>query len=241
MKLPTVCCVLMASRDFTPEYPVRLYEGVRANWTGPLDFLCLTDTPINHPGIREVPLEHRFPGTWCKLEMYRPDIRGTLLCFDLDTMIVGSLDELRENRRHTLLQRLMKRHRHQLAGGMLLLPEAVRPVVWEKFMRAPERWMRLYRYGDSGGRPPGEQGYLQQTWERYGLGRGPRLPGFDYETWNREGVGRWQQLYPGAIESYKLQVRPRGKVGPDTRVVVFHGSPRPADIGWRLPGQGVAA
>ena len=241
MTLPTVACVLMASKDFTPDYPVRLYEGVRENWTGPLDFLCLTDTPIGYPGIREIPLEHRFPGTFCKMELFRPDIRGTLLCFDLDTMITGSLDELRQNRRHTLLQRLRRHHRHQLASGMLLLPEAVRPVVWNNFTRAPARWMDLYKWGGSDGRPPGEQGFLQQLWERRGLGTGPKDPAFDYEQWNREGVARWQKLYPGQIESYKIQIRPRGTLGKNTRVVLFHGKPRPADLNWTLPAREVAA
>lgn len=241
MTPPTVACVLMASPDFTPDYVVRLFQGVRENWTGDLDFLCLTDTPINHPGIREIPLEHRFPGTWCKMELFRPDVRGTLLVFDLDTMITGSLDELRENRRHTMLKRLKREHRHQIASGMMLLPEAVRPVVWKNFTRAPLRWMNLYQFQDPCGRPPGEQGFLQQIWERRGLGNGPRDPSFDYDQWNREGVARWQDLYPGQIESFKLQVRRRGALGKNTRVVLFHGSPRPADINWTLPAREVAA
>jgi hypothetical protein len=236
MELPTVACVLMASPEFTPEYVERLFEGVKANWTGPLDFLCLTDTPINHPEIREFPLEYRFPGTWCKMELFRPDVpAGNILFFDLDTIICGSLDEIRANTRHTMLKRLKKRHRHQLASGMMYLPPAVRGVIWDTFKKAPKKWARHHKFGDSGGRPPGEQGFCQQTWERQGLGHGPVDPTFDYEHWNREGPARWQELFPGQVESYKLQVRKRGAIGPNTRVVVFHGAPRPTDIGWTLP------
>lgn len=235
MTLPTVCCVLMASKDFTPDYVVRLFEGVREHWTGPLDFLCLTDTPIGHPGIREVELEYNFPGTFCKMEMMRPDLEGTLFCMDLDTMIVGSLDEMRANTRHTMLRRLKHRDRHQLATGLMLLPKAVRGVVWDHFVRDPMRHMGDYAWGDGHGRPFGEQGFMQETWERFGLGHGEKDPAFDYDRWNREGIARWQSLFPGQIESYKLHVRKRGALGKDTRVVCFHGTPRPADIGWTLP------
>ena len=86
---PTVACVLRASKDFRPSAVVRLYEGVRANWTGPLDFMCLTDTPINHEGVREVPLRRPWPGYWSKLNLFHPSIKGDLLYFDLDVMVVG--------------------------------------------------------------------------------------------------------------------------------------------------------
>jgi hypothetical protein len=235
MNAPTVACVLMASPEFTADYVVRLYEAVRKYWTGPLDFVALTDTWIGHPEVKEIALEHRFPGTWCKMELFRPDIRGTLLFFDLDTMIIGSLDEIQANDRHTMLRRLKRRDRHNLASGMMLLPEAVRPVIWWQFSKDPARFMELYQFGNSRGRPPGEQGFIEQTWQRYSLGHEARLKGFDYERWNREGIARWQDLYPGQIESYKLHIRRRGAVGKNTRVVLFHGEPRPADIGWKLP------
>lgn len=236
---PTVCSVLRASKDFTPEYVIRLYEGVREYWTGDLDFLCLTDTPINHPAIREVALAWRWPRYWSKLELFRPDIPGDLLHFDLDTIICGDLDDIGAVRRHTMLRRLKPGKGHQLASGMMYLPAAVRPVIWREWRRSPARLKRLYLFGGKHGRPGGDQGFLQQTWERHGLG--PETdPAFDYRAWHREGIDRWQELLPGQIESYKLQVRAKGGLGPDTRVVCFHGEPRPGDIGWKLPARRAA-
>mgnify|MGYP001118377060 CR=1 FL=1 len=233
----TVACVLRSSPDFDREYVVRLYEAVRRHWSGDLDFLCLTDTPIGHAGIREIELRSDWPGYWSKLELFRPDISGTLLTFDLDTMIVGSLDEIRRNPRHTMLRRLKRKNRHQLASGMMLLPEAVRPIIWRHWTRDPELFMRLYAWDTGHGRPRGDQGFLQQTWERWGI---PPVadPAFDYNGWNRDGIARWQELFPGQIRSYKYFIRDRGFVPPETRVVLFHGSPRPADIGWKLPAGG---
>lgn len=228
---PTVACVLRASADFTPDYVVRLYENVREHWTGELDFCCLTDTPIQHPAIREIPLRYDWPGYWSKMELFRPDLRGTLFYFDLDTMITGSLDEMREVRRHTMLRRLRKKYRHRLASGMMMLPEAVRPIIWRHWTGDPQLFMRLYRW--NGDRPGGDQGFLQQTWERWGIPPASSS-GFDYNEWNQLGIARWQNLFPGQIRSYRYYVSRKG-LPPDTRVVLFHGKPRPHEIGWRLP------
>jgi hypothetical protein len=239
MSGPTVACVLRASRDFRPEYVVRLYEAVREHWTGDLDFLCLTDTPIGDPRIREQALQYDWPGFWSKLEFFRPDIRGDLLTFDLDTMIVGSLEGIQANTRHAMLRRLKRQNSHQLASGMMFLPEAVRPPIWQHWIRDPALFMRAYKFGGTHGRPGGDQGFLQQTWERWGL-RPQSDPTFDYNEWNRLGIARWQELYPGQIWSYKYQIAKRGHVPPDARVVLFHGSPRPHEIGWTLPKGGAA-
>lgn len=234
--MTTVACVLRASRDFTPEYVVRLYEGVREHWTGDLDFLALTDTPIRHPSIREIRLEHDWPGYWAKLEFFRPDIEGDILTFDLDTMICGSLVDIQANTRHAMLRRLRKRFRYDLASGMMFLPEAVRPSIWQHWLRDPALFMRLYRWGKSGGRPGGDQGFLQQTWERWGL-RPQTHPTFDYNEWHRTGIGRWQDIVPGQIWSYRYQIAGRDSLPKEARVVCFHGQPRPHEIGWTLPGR----
>lgn len=237
--MTTVACVLRASPEFTREYVVRLYEGVREHWMGDLDFLCLTDTPIRHPEIRETTLRWRWPRYWSKLEFFRPDITGDLLTFDLDTIVCGDLSDIRAVRRHTMLRRLKPGKGHQVASGMMFLPAAVRPVIWREWRRSPSQLRRLYLFGGIHGRPGGDQGFLQQTWERHGLG--PRTdPDFDYDEWNREGVARWQDLCPGQIESYKYHVQKRGALGPETRIVCFHGDPRPADIGWKLPARRAA-
>lgn len=48
---------------------------------------------------------------------------------------------------------------------------------------------------------------------------------------------RLDQLYPGAIISYKCHVRKQGRIPLDARVVCLHGKPRPAEVAdepcWR--------
>jgi len=209
MSGPTVACVLRASDTYTPEYVTRLYEGVRKHWSGDLDFVALTDTPINHPGVRDVSLAHDWPGWWSKLELFRPDLTGRLLYFDLDTMIVGSLGGIQEERRHTTLKRQLPKYAGQINSGMMMLPQKVRAPVWKEWIKGPRRWMRKHAHG-------GDQAFLQSVW---GLRR----------------VRFWQDEYPGQVCSYRMRVLRDKRVPPGTRVVYFHGKPRPHEIGWRLP------
>jgi hypothetical protein len=152
------------------------------------------------------------------------------LFFDLDTMIVGSLADFQAIRRHTMLRSFKWKNR--LASGVMILPEAVRPVIWARWILAPNEWMRIHKWPNDTGHLTGDQGFMQETWERSGWGAG-RTP--DPE-WQRNGIGRFQKILPGQVCSYKRHVRKKRRVPKGTRVVCFHGRPRPADIEWRLPG-----
>jgi len=219
MTNPTVACVLRASPVFRPSAVVRLFEDVREHWLGPLDFLCITDTAIGHDGIREVELRHPWPGYWSKLNLFHPSIEGPLLYFDLDVMVCGSLADFQATRRLTMLRALRPRAGCHVNSSIMYLPKAARRPVWRRFIRDPERVIKshawrtgasVYAFGD--------QGFLEGTW-----------------TKRRKSIAFWQETHPGQVESYKAGVRKRGGVGPNTRVVYFHGNPRPWDMGWELP------
>jgi hypothetical protein len=216
--------VLRASRDFQPEAVVRLYEGVREHWVGPLDFLCLTDTAINHPGVREAELRNPLPGYWSKLNLFDPAIPGDLLYFDLDVMPVGSLADFQNVRWLTMLRALVPRRCSGVNSSIMALPAEARRPIWDELQhRDPAAITREYAWG---GRRPyawGDQGFLEETWKRH--------------HWP---IGLWQVACPGQVESFKHTVKKRGAVGENTRVVYFHGKPRPWDIGWQLPGRSVA-
>ena len=223
MTSPTVACVLRASRDFRPSAVVRLFEDVREHWTGPLDFMCLTDTPINHEGVREVELRHAWPGYWSKLNLFDPSVKGDLLYFDLDVMIVGSLADFQETRWLTMLRALVPRRCSGVNSSIMALPAEARAPIWKAFRKDPERLMRAHAWGGRGPYAFGDQGFLERTWK---AGRWP--------------VALWQAQCPGQVESFKESVRRRGAVGANTRVVYFHGKPRPWEINWALPGRTAA-
>ena len=85
----TVACVLRSGGDFDAEYVSKLQAGVARNLTLRHTFLCLSDCEV--PCAR-MPLETDWPGWWAKIELFR--LVGTVLYFDLDTVITGNLDEI---------------------------------------------------------------------------------------------------------------------------------------------------
>ncbi|MCA0271026.1 MAG: hypothetical protein LCH69_03055 [Proteobacteria bacterium] len=91
---------------FPATYVNVLYRACRANISGPFRFVCLTDNPeglVNGveaapiPDIGLRPDQWYTSGVWPKLALYMPrlhDLKGRALFIDLDMAIVGSLNDL---------------------------------------------------------------------------------------------------------------------------------------------------
>jgi hypothetical protein len=86
----TVACVLRSGGDFDAEYVERLQHDVAKHLGRRHRFVCLSDVPVP---CERLPLRHGWPGWWSKLELFE-QLRGRVLYFDLDTVIVGSLDAI---------------------------------------------------------------------------------------------------------------------------------------------------
>jgi hypothetical protein len=138
------------------------------------------------------------------MELFAPELEGDLLYFDLDTMIRGDLSEIAAVNRLTVLADFYQPT--LMASGMMFLPEADRVHAWQEWMRGPGDHMVRHK-------ATGDGGFLRTLWN------GP--------------AARWQKILPDQVVSYKEHVRHRG-VPEGARVVCFHGSPRPRDIGWQL-------
>jgi hypothetical protein len=218
MRPVTVACVLRRSADYDVDYVARLRDGVAAHLPAAHRFVCLSDVPVP---CERFPLVHDWPGWWAKMELFRPDVGGDLLYFDLDTVITGDLAGLAGVGRLTMLSDFYWPER--VASGVMYLPQADRAWVWRHWIADPAGHMeRAGRFDD-----------------RRAIGDGKilgRLLG-DRPT-------RFQDLLPGQIVSYKVDVRQatgrrfergRGVLPAGARVVCFHGQPRPRDIGWQLP------
>ena len=89
-----VACVKQGDK-FGPEYPTRLYEAVECHLSLPHRFVCFTDDPV--PGVPCEPLPAPLVGWWSKLGMFREGAfppGDRILYFDLDTLIVASIDDM---------------------------------------------------------------------------------------------------------------------------------------------------
>lgn len=192
-----VVTVLRSGGEYDASHVTALQDQVLRHQPDAM-FQCLTDLR-SIPGVDTLPLLYDWPGWWSKLELFRPDLSGDLLFMDLDTVVVGPLEDIGKVRGLTILRDF---YRPQgLQSALMFLPETDRAEVWARWRVNPERHMQIARRGD--------QGFLEQVW--------------------LHTAARWQDRVPGQIVSYKADLRGRASEAPPpgVRVVCFHGRPRP--------------
>jgi hypothetical protein len=165
-------------------------------------FWCLTDLAV--PGVNIIPLQYGWPGWWAKMELFNPVLAVDWLYFDLDSTIVGSLAVLEAVRAPMIMRDVYRPSGWQ--SSVMAIPQAIKAPIWNAFTASPAKHMREFARG-------GDQAFL----EAHGRGAGWRL---------------WQDVCPGQLCSFKADVRRTGKAPAGTSVVVFHGKPRPWDVGW---------
>lgn len=200
----TNVCVLRSGGDFRPEHVQLLAQQVAG-------LVCLSDVDV--PGVETIPLRHGWPGWWSKMELFRPDLSGDLLYFDLDTVIVGDLSELASLGRTTLLSDFYYPERP--ASGLMYLAESDRAKVWAAWIADPKAAMhKCMRHGD--------QKFIGEV---------------------LHDAQRFQDVLPGRVVSYKVHVAKGlnkrsigdGTVPAGASVVCFHGRPRP----WHIKAEWV--
>lgn len=204
----SIFCVLRSGGEYKPDHVLRLRAQVMSYLPG-ADFRCLSDVKVE--GVRTVPLVHDWPGWWSKMELFRPGISGDILFMDLDTSIVGNLADIASVKQLVLMRDIYRPE--GLQSSIMYLPERARERIWAAWIDQPQHWMRVFHKG-------GDQAFLERFW--------------------LDHAGRWQEVLPGQIVSWKSHVRQavqddesgNGSVPDGARVVIFHGKPRPWDIGW---------
>lgn len=198
-----VACVLKTGGDFLPEHVAALREGVRRHLRRtPYRFACFTDSPWVEAD-EVLPLKMGWPGWWSKLEMFDGRLSGPVLYFDLDTVIVGSLDDLAIGHRFTVLRNFY--YPSKIGSGMMAWREDLRSL-HRRFSQAPKRFIKEFKTPQRWG----DQGFINKF--------SPVPPGI------------WQDVHPGKVVSFKLECLSRGRVPSGASVVCFHGKPRPWDL-----------
>lgn len=204
-----VACVLKSGGDYDERYVRNLYAAI-GKTIPEAHFYCLTDMRLSIRGARFIPLVKGLPGWWSKLECFRKEIvlsrYSAVLYIDLDSVILGSL----------------------------------KPIL-EMAERNPEDFFALH---------PMRTHYLgvpnEQTWASGIMAwSGPRwsflcddmnpatMTAFkmDQKYIAYELIRRKTEVHPiqdlVGVSSYKWN---HGFIPDDTRVVVFHGCPRPHHI-----------
>jgi hypothetical protein len=206
---------------YTAEYVNKLYSMVQRHLTLPHKFVCMTE---NSEGLSEHIVvisfsDLRLRKWWNKLELFQPppQLEGRILFFDLDTVIVGSIDEIaRYEGNFAILRDVGIRDPHirptpknimgMYGSAIMSIKPGFGRFIWDECQQSIES---LKQY-------PGDQGFI-----------GRRLLGRHIEP------DLWQDLFPHQIMSFKYQkliqnfYREKER---NLRVVCFHGKPRPHEV-----------
>jgi len=207
-----VVCVLKQGGCYDLEYVRNLANGIRRHLTAPYRFYCLTDVDPWHPQwfesnrIQHLPLRHRWPGWWSKIELFRPFLfTGRVLYLDLDTLVTGSLAKLAAYDGDFAILRDFY-FDQGLGSAVMAWRAGDHGMIYERFKANALASARNF-HGD-------------QQWIAHCLDRLEVEP------------DRIQDLFPDLAVSYKpipggahLQEKPKG-----ASLVCFHGKPKPHDV-----------
>lgn len=203
---PRIVCVMKSGGDYLPEHVATLYRQCLQYVQGDFHFHCMTDVNLGIAGVDEVGLEDNLPGWWSKLELFREF--DSAFYMDLDTVLVGDITHMVQPRGGFWALRDFgsQRGNPRLGSGVMQWGKGFSRV-YQAFMEAPALHMeRHQRLGD--------QNFIERAVDPYGV--------------------QWlQDLWPGQLRSYKWDVVPNG-LTPETRVVCFHGNPRPWAVAHHL-------
>ena len=202
---------------YGPEYVNRLYGMVARHLARPFRFVCLTDDPA---GARAEVVTAPIPALpriaqpkergWFKLASFSPALKGLLddevLYLDLDVVIMGALDPFFE-----------------APGSFPLIRDWYHPVrlVGNSSVyryRPAERWALFEAFSaDTDAivtRIRNEQEYLSAYLEQRG----------ELSFWPRE----WCQSYRvGCLAPWPARLWATPRAPPGTRILIFHGDPKP--------------
>lgn len=206
-----IATVLRSGGGYTPAHVQWLHRQLPPD----VPSVCFSDVDV--PDVQTIPLQHDWPGWWSKMELFRPDIMDDIFFIDLDTVIVGDITELLSEKRLAVLSDFY--HPATIGSAIMRIPHSVKAGVWDAFVSDVDHIMHSCTVP---GKKWGDQGFLMDA-----------LP----------ASVRWQKEYPGQIVSYKQHIAKAGMPGwhnirstgngcipSDTRIVCFHGKPRPWEV-----------
>lgn len=193
-------CVLKSSPTYNSQYVDMLRAGFQKNKPKdtPMVFRCMSDQKkyLMH-------LKYSWKSWWCKMELFRPDIKGDILYMDLDTIIYKNLKPIIDICKN-ISQPIMLaplNSKSSIGSGVMWLPEICRQKIWDAWIEKPDFWMKKFR---------GDQNFIHHIYQKDLL--------------------EFQKLLPGCIVSYKWDCR--HKVPDNAIIICYHGVPRPHHTNW---------
>ncbi len=200
---------------YGPEYVNRLFYMVKRNTTLPFKFVCFTDdakgldSNIEVRPLPEMDLPEGPERGWRKLAVFKKDINleGRVLFLDLDTVIVGNIDDYFTMDGDMILIKHWKPSKEHGIGetGVFRYTVGAHTELYDDFMADKKKFMSAYRH---------EQAYVGDISNKNGwLSFWPEewMPSFKYNC-----------MRPFLLGLFLEPILP-----PKARMVVFHGNPTP--------------
>ena len=209
-----VLCMKWGTK-YSPEYVNTLYSMVNRNLLRSFRFICLTDDPsglnekIETFPIPELSINLSGPERgWNKLSVFtKPlyDIKGKVLCLDLDLIITGSLDELFDQPGDVLIIKDWIKRDGTGNSSVYRFEAGSHADVLDRFQNSFDTIKHMYR---------NEQEYLSSA----------LLDKKVLSYW----PDRWCRSFKRhCIKSFSFLMARETEVPNDARIIVFHGKPDP--------------
>lgn len=202
---------------YGPEYVNRLYDGVRRHLSRKHRFVCFTDDPsgiVEGVEIRPLPELGLPPGPergWLKLATFGPklaDLEGVTLFLDVDVVITGPLDVFFDPPGPFRIMRDFKRPFSKVGNSSVYrFVIGAHPQVLGYFVAHVDEVKAAHR---------NEQEYLSWAIDREGA--------LDY--WPADWAVSYKKR---CIPKFPMSLWQAPSHPPDTRIVIFHGNPKPEE------------
>lgn len=201
-----ICCVLRSGGRYTPDWVYRLQAGIARHTTVPYEFVCFSDVPLKCNYIK---LDTDWPGWWAKLEMFR--LIGKALYLDLDSVIVGSLDDICLGKHQFTMTH--EYYRPLFGCSTAMAWDGDYSYITKEFARVDSQELRDYYDHWTPCQRIGDQAFIEDVVK----GAGRKIKFF------RDLFGE------RSIASYKVHCMKDGLDGSES-VVAFHGSLKPDQL-----------
>ncbi len=211
-----VVCILKSGGVYQPHHVETLRTMVERHLPTNHQFVCLSDVEPSAftSKVWVLPLVKNWPGWWSKIEMFNDETYAMpgdrILYFDLDTIILGSLKEIAERKERFIImgdvyRRPPRACAIQFQSSMMMWNARELTAIYAQFGRGnPLAIMQRYKV-------IGDQGWIQSI--------------------TQNSAALWEKVLPGQVVSYKRDCQPLPPAG--TRVVIFHGHPKPWQVSTR--------
>ena len=202
-----IACTYKTGGDFDGDYVLSLYNQIGYYHR----FVCFTDADDVPNHIEQIKLKNGWKGWWSKIEVLGYD--DDILMFDLDTVIVGSIMKLiyiAKKSWHNLVMLSDFYFPEKPASGLMYIPNGIGNHLYRKFEESPQDFMNQYR---------GDQDFIADHWHGQ-IDRWDDLLGKNYICSYKAHIKK----------SHPQHIKPLNIDTSKSRIICFHGKPRPRDI-----------